>query len=825
MSIKINYGIDLGTTNSAISRFENGEVIIKKSLDNQKDTTPSCINYNNKGAIFVGDKAFQTYKSESLKNLKSNKSLNSFVEFKRTMGSDHKYFSTNTNHNYSSEQLSAEVLKRLKEYIDDDQVNAAVITIPAAFTSNQVEATRRAAHLAGINHVEMLQEPVAAAMAYGVKNKKDGFWLVFDFGGGTFDAALIKVEDGIIKVIDTKGDNFLGGKDLDLAIVNQSIIPHIKENFEIDELEQSKDFKNALKFFAEEIKNNLTFNETYSLYVDPGDAGEDDNGEEIEIDLQLNQNELETIIKPHFQKAINIVKELLADNNIANHQLESLILVGGPTLSPILREMLAEQIITPDTSVDPMTVVSVGASIYASTLDLNEEVKDLKRDATKLQLDLGYEASSVELEEFVRIKIDTNKTVGDIPNKVFAQFANINGTWNSEKIEINGTGEIIDVPLKESATNTFSIKLVDEYSNPIECQPSEFSIIQGSKIGSMTLPYSYGIEVFFGDVEKELFSTIQGLEKNQSLPAIGVKNKLKTPTDLRPGMASDKIIIPIYQGEKAEKSRAIYNEHVFDIVITGEDLPALVPANTEVDLTISVDSSQNIKVEVYFHYLDHTHEVEVPAKQSKANNQDNLVYEIKKAKKSAQSLNNHGLIQEIQEIEKDFDLNKNDAGGQLKVLNNLRTTLKKIDQLSEGQEWPQLKAELEAEFDRLDKANTELGNSQTNTIFNEIKIEMDQVIRAEDLKLGKVLLDKIERFYFELTKIYQIINLIREYDSNYHSYPWRDANRARTLINQGLQTIGSNPSEQALLPILIGLFDLLPEEVQPEMGGSNRLRI
>ena len=130
---KIDYGIDLGTTNSAISRIENGEIKIIKSLDTQKDTSPSCVAFNKKGSVLVGDSAYRNYRSDSLKALAQNKPLNAFVEFKRTMGTDKKYHSSNIDKEFSSEELSSEILKRMKEYVNDDKINAIVVTVPAAF--------------------------------------------------------------------------------------------------------------------------------------------------------------------------------------------------------------------------------------------------------------------------------------------------------------------------------------------------------------------------------------------------------------------------------------------------------------------------------------------------------------------------------------------------------------------------------------------------------------------------------------------------------------------------------------------------------------------
>ena len=834
---KIDYGIDLGTTNSAISRMQNGEVEIIKALpDRKKETTPSCVSFKKNGTLIVGDGAYLAYKIDSVKALSQNKPLNVFVEFKRTMGTDKKYivdYSPDFTKELTSEELSAEVLKRLKEYVQDENINAAVITVPAAFKNNQIDATRRAGKLAGLEHVEVLQEPVAASMAYGLDSKKkDGFWLVFDFGGGTFDAALLKVEDGIMKVIDTEGDNYLGGKNLDYAIVDELIIPHIQENFSIDDLLsddiKKEKYRSGLKFFAEEIKNNLSFNPSHNIYVDPGECGEDDEGEEIEIDLTVTQEQLKNVLAPIFQKAIDCSLSLLKRNNLKGNSLDSLILVGGPTLSPILREMLEEQICKPDTSVDPMTVVSRGAALYASTVELSEEIKEQNRDKTKIQLEIGHESATVETEEFVTLKILEDKTEGEIPDKVFAEIKRGDNAWSSGKVEINTIGEVIDVQLNEGKTNVFEVTLYDDKGNILESEPNNFSIMQGiGGIGQMqTLPYNYGIEIKQKSTGKIVFSQVQGLEKNKSLPVTGVKNDLKTQKPIRPGMSSDIIKIPLYQGEYgSEGTRAIYNDHIYDIIISGEDLPALLPENSSVDLTISIDKSQDLKVKAYFPYLDFTKEIEIPKGGIDSVETSWLSNEIRKAKGAVSELKRDGnhsdsakLIKvetELEKIEKSFENNKNDVDGKQEVLTNLRKTLKTIDELIETTEWPKLEAELKEEYYRLEKANKELGNEKTTQVVNQIKHQLEEVIKVKDVKLGNVLLDEINSFFVQLTFIYQLIGFIRHHNQNFGSYRWRDPNKARTLLNQGLQKIGESPDVDELHPIVISLIDLLPEEQKP----------
>ena len=833
---KIDYGIDLGTTNSAISRMENGEATIKKT-DLQADTMPSCVYINKKKALQIGGTAYNALKREKLNAMKnwSSESDNAFIEFKRTMGTDKIYESSNLGKDLSSEELSAEVLKTLKSFVKDENVNSIVITVPAAFKNNQKEATREAAKLAGFNHIELLQEPVAASMAYGLdSNKKDGFWLVFDFGGGTFDAALLKVEEGIMKVIDTEGDNYLGGKNLDFSIVDEIILPYIQENFVIDSIladdTKKQILRNAMKFYAEETKIKLSFNETHNILSDLGDIpGEDDEGEEFELDITVTQADISKALSPVFQKAIDVSKKLLERNNLKGSALDSLILVGGPTFSPVLRKMLEAQICKPDTSADPMTVVSKGAALYASTVDVSEEVREQTRDKTKIQLEIANESSTVETEEFVPIKILADKTEGEIPEKVFAEVTRGDKAWSSGKVEINTIGEVVEIQLNEGKTNIFEVVLFDDKGNILESEPSSFSVIQGSKIGSATLPYNVGIELKDKATGKVRFKTIKGLEKNQSIPAVGTRNSLKTQKQIRPGMDSDFIKIPVYEGEHAsEGTRAIYNEHVTDIRISGADLPSLLPENSDVDLTVNIDRSEKITVTAYFPYLDYSTEIEVDSTKTSIETSW-LENEIRKAKGSVEELKEDGnsdnaklqkIENELNKLQKSFENNKNDVDGKQEVLTNLRKSLKAIDELNDTTEWPKLEETLKEEFYRLEKVNNDLGNEKTTQVVNQFRSQLDEVIRAKDVKLGNVLLEEIEGFFVQLTFIYQLIGFIRSHNENFGSFSWKDSGRARTLLNKGLQIIGENPTVDELHPVVISLIDLLPNDERPSGDDS-----
>lgn len=836
--IKIDYGIDLGTTNSAMARIETGEPVIKKSLDLQKDTVPSCVSVSvsrRGAAIEVGDKALtQLGVDKRLEFQNENYSSNVFIEFKRTMGTDKIYHSSHLEKDLSSEELSAEVLKKLKQPITDEIVNAVVVTVPAKFGANQKEATKKAAELAGFDQVELLSEPVAAAYAYGVKSKsKDGYWVVFDFGGGTFDAALLKIEEGVFKVISTEGDNYLGGKNIDFAIIDEILLPYFKESFEIDELleddEKLNKFRNQFKDKVEQLKISLSTKPEEDLISQLGENfGNDDSGTPFEFDLTVTREQLNKVQEPFFQRATDITKELLKRNHLKGNQIHALILVGGPTFTPLLREMLKEQVSdNVDTSVDPMTVVAKGAALYASSI--NRETVTPPANNNSIELEINYDSSTVETDALINVKIkNIEKLNGE---KIYAEIFRSDGAWNSSKIQLEGKAKLFDLLLKEG-TNHFEVKTTDSKGNYVECSPSEFTIrcfidgATGTGQGA-TLPFYYGIEIKNKKNDRMEFEPLRGLEKDRELTSkglVGVSNGRTTSSQIRPGMRQDFLRIPIYQGNNnAKGSRAIYNEHVFDLEITGEDLPALLPEGSTFDLTIQLDRNESISGKAYFHKLEYQHEfsvdkehrISIPATykiESEFKDGFRIIREIENAKVLTDTSKLVELKNSLTELQDYFEKGKSDEDRRKEVFDRMREILIKVDDLDKGTGWDRLEKEIRHEFDRLEKANSELGNEQTNDALEKLRSRTDEVIRSKDPDLGKDVLEEIETMFVGVTLIYQLIGSIRRWDEHFNRIEWKNPTKVRQLVNQGLQIISTNPTEESLLPICIECENNLPDQ-------------
>lgn len=826
---RIKYGIDLGTTNSAIAVIEQGEsVIIKNEI--QKDTTPSCVGFNKKKGVNVGERSYNQLNSDKLRALKQGKggASETFIEFKRTMGSDKRYSSTFMEADFSSEELSSEVLKKLKSLVQEENVRSVVITIPAMFNDNQKSATQKAAELAGFSQVELLQEPIAAAMAYGIDKKvENGNILIFDFGGGTFDVCLVKAEDGIMQVKDTEGDNWLGGKNLDNAIVDEILLPYVKENYSIesylvDDVKLSL-MKDAFKVRAEELKIQLSFSSSYDVISNLGDYPEDDSGEEIEIDLAVTDEDMVKALSPVFQKAVDMAKDVLKRNKLSGESINSLILVGGPTFSPVLREMLSTQICPPDTSVDPMTVVARGAAIYASQFNVDEAIIDETRDASKIQLDLSYEAQSVEKEEMLAVKINKDKSQGAIPEELFISVKRLDGGWESDKVELSQGGEIIDLLLREGKPNSFKVILYNATGDVIACEPDELTIIQGVKTGNATLAYNYGVELL-GPNGKANFYTIPGLEKGQTMPANGEKSGLKTLKDLRPG-TSDEIKIAIYQGSiNADGTRA--NNHIWvnTVQLTGMDIPKLLPQGSDVNLFLEIvrDGVYNLSVDIPF--LNDTINKKFE-KQEQEGEDDTWFYEqfrrieaeIQEFEKENDTHDVNALNQiknNVSSLKSEFESRKSDYDTRMKCRDGIRKEFFALDQLSNESEWPLVESKLKTVHQDLKNKVDDLDDANIKSAFNKLERRLEPVLASKNVTEANELRDKMGSLFVQILDqehgVELFIGILMNYNEDFDSQPWTDRSQARTILNNAMREVMDNPSRDRALSYCQKLWQLLP---------------
>ena len=350
------------------------------------------------------------------------------------------------------------------------------------------------------------------------------------------------------------------------------------------------------------------------------------------------------------------------------------------------------------------------------------------------------------------------------------------------------------------------------------------AIIQGVKVGAAPLPYNIGIAVYNDIKKRGVFLPAKGLEKNKPLPAVGVVPDRKTTQALRPGVSTDVLSIPVYQvsGLEAEGKTAALNTQISNVVVTGDDVEQLIPEDSNVEITLHVDSSEMMTMEVYFPSVDFTvkKELDLSKRESSEDAISWVNKELDSAQRSIESLLSSGVS--VEELNKEFEAVKELAlsgNDPMRTQSNLKELLRKIEELDDSTEWQRVESELREKFDRLEKAQNDLGNDKSAQLVNQIRGQVDNVIRVKDAKLGREILDQISSLFVHLTLVYQCMGLIRDCHNRFSTIRWKDSTRARQLVNRGLEEINNQPSVEKLHPIACGLIDLMPNEEAANAGG------
>ena len=415
-------GIDLGTTNSCVAIMEGREAKVIVNEEGAR-TTPSVVAWDDKGEILVGQIAKRQAVTNPENTIFSAKRFigRRFEEVAEEVGRVPYKIVRATNgdialdvrgKNMSPPEVSAKVLQKLKKAAEDflgEKVTEAVITVPAYFNDAQRQATKDAGRIAGLDVKRIVNEPTAAALAYGLDKKKDEIIAVYDFGGGTFDISILEVGDNVVQVISTNGDTHLGGDDVDNLVIDW-MVAEFKKSSGID-VSKDKMALQRLKEAAEKAKIELSSVQETSInlpFITVGPGGP------VHLDLRLSRAKLEQLITPLVERSMEPVRKALADAKKSVKDVNEVLLVGGSTRIPLVKETVKKFFgKDPDQSVNPDEVVAVGAAVQAGVL--SGDVKDMVLlDVTPLSL--GVET----LGGVMTVMIPRNTTIPTQKKEVFS---------------------------------------------------------------------------------------------------------------------------------------------------------------------------------------------------------------------------------------------------------------------------------------------------------------------------------------------------------------------------------------------------------------------
>lgn len=737
----IDFGIDLGTTNSAIAILRgSGPEPIRD--DDSREIMPSVVAVDERGRTRVGWPA---------KSLADEHPEWGVREFKRKMGMDWSHTFPNTRSTSTPEQLSAEVLGALREIAEQNEsesIGAAVITIPASFRNPSCEATRRAAEIARLSQTPLLQEPVAAALTYGFHSRGDkAFWLVYDFGGGTFDAAVIQVRDDIIHVVNHGGDDKLGGKDVDLAIVREILLPAMYReygDFGIRDADPKwHSVYGRLKAAAENAKITLSKKQQATVEVEFSKNG--GLGRDRRFEYTLSRAEIERIAEPRIAQSIAIARRVLAEKRLSPDHIEKVLLVGGPTKMPYLRERLVDPSeglgIQLEFSIDPMTVVARGAAIFAGT----QQIAKANRTATArgvISLSLEFTPVGTDTEPPISGKVYT-PDVSDLRGYT-VEF--VRPGWKSGKVELSREGTFYTLLFVETRGRTeFEIHLRDPKGTRIPTDVNMAAYTMGMSISEQLLTATVGLELA-GDKFDPL------ILKGTPLPA-KKRRTYKNAVGVFPQDGAGRIATRLLQGEN---ERARRNYKIGQLVIRPDEVGRALPAMCDVEILLEVDESQNFNLEAYIPILDQVFAADWDYHQPASDLQtlrDEYNIEVQRLAdltERAKALRQPGASAALHAIERQ-DLVR-ELGGLLRAaaddydaLETARHRLLDLqiglDAVEEDLNWPDLVQKAKEEVEAAQAEIESAGNEEDQREAREIESELRAAIQAKD---GEVVKNRME---------------------------------------------------------------------------------
>ena len=587
-------GIDLGTTNSAISTFDGENINIYKDTE-QNDITPSAIFIDRRGNKFSGKRAYDNA---------ARSPENAATGFKRFMGTKTPIKLAAVNIVMTPEECSAEILQvlyaSLPEQIRNDPDTGTVITVPAAFNQMQKDATKAAAESAGLGKVALMQEPVAAVMSVMRKRKIDGIFLVFDLGGGTLDIAIAQSTNGRVSLLAHGGIAMCGGRDFDRILMDNVVGPWLRSQFALPEDfiidNQYSTLRSMALWATEKAKITLSTKDEAVISLDDTELRVKDlAGEDIYLDIPLSRAQLNELIAEKLDEAIAAARETIEKAGLTAHAIERMVFVGGPTQYPPVREKISFELGIPfSNDVNPMTAVSEGAAVFAESIDWLNESRGRKSGRGTIT---ASGALNIGFNYVARTTDNKAKIVAKIAGKVLAgstfQVDSIDVGSNSGKIQLKD-GASYEAMLTKPGENKFKIYVFDPAGGSITISENVIAITRtASQIDAIPASHSIGVEA--RDKLGGPFILDYLVREGESLPKKGMRT-FRSDETLKAG-APGSIKFKLWEGTIEDPIRD--NQFVGIFEIRGSHFSeGTIPKGAELQMEYEVLDSGNIFISI-----------------------------------------------------------------------------------------------------------------------------------------------------------------------------------------------------------------------------------
>lgn len=590
----MNYiGIDLGTTNSAICSYNGEKTIIYKSPE-QNDVTPSAIFIDRRGNKYLGKRAYDS----AAKNPD-----NAATKFKRIMGTSTPVKLNAVNLSMTPEECSSEILKLCFGYLPEDMRNGGVagtvITVPAAFNQMQKDATLKAAEMAGLGYVALMQEPVAAVMCVMKHRTMDGIFLVFDLGGGTLDIAIAESINARVSLLAHGGVAMCGGTDFDRSILDSVVKPWLASNFNLPvDFTTSKKYKPLIRmslWAAEKAKIELSSKDETVIILNESEIGViDESGEEIYVDIPFTREQLDKLIAPKVAEAVQSARDTIEKAQITSHDIERIVFVGGPTQYKPLRDKVAFELgINASTDINPMSAVAEGAAVFAESIDWASQSRGRKTSrgalttGGELALTFNYIARTPDIRARVVSKLDGAAIEG-----AEFQIDSLDTGWSSGRLALKN-GAQVELSLSKPGENTFKIFVFDALGGPMSLKEDKI-IITRTAASIDAIPASHSISIEARDKLVGPLVLVYLVREGDQLPEKGTVT-FKAQETLRAGSVSS-LKFKLWEGEITDPISD--NRFIGMFEIKGSDVDEDINAGAELICEYEVRDSGNIALDV-----------------------------------------------------------------------------------------------------------------------------------------------------------------------------------------------------------------------------------
>lgn len=555
---KLYVGIDLGTSNSAICTYDGSRVEVHLSPE-QHRVTPSAIYFDKRGR-YHGSRAYQMLAQHPDRVA---------LRFKRMMGTSTAIDLPSAETKLTPEACSAEILRVLFGYLPESLRAAGrlgtVITVPAAFNQMQKDATLEAARLADIGAIALMQEPVAAVMAAmraaarGADGSAgadgahdDGFFLVYDLGGGTFDVALAESAGGGVSILSHGGIPMCGGADLDRRIVETVVLPWLAENFNLpDGFASMPAYRRLLlqaTSAAEKAKIELSSRDNVSVSCFDAEIRlQDLDGQDLYLDVPLTRAEIDPLLRPLVANTVNATRAALGEAGLEPEDVTRIVFVGGPTqYEPLRRHVCAELGIAGDARVDPMTAVAEGAAIFAESIDWSSTSR-ARKSATG---SAGGGVLNIKLDYLARTALASSKVSVQLPQPVASgsslQIDSLDVGWSSGRVDL-GHGAEVQLPLQRSGDNRFRAFVFGPDGSPLKLA-SDLLVVTRTAMTVDAIPASHSIGLQVRDrVGGSGYRLDCLVAKGDQLPVAG-KRAFRVEEPIKAG-SPGKFVLRLWEGE------------------------------------------------------------------------------------------------------------------------------------------------------------------------------------------------------------------------------------------------------------------------------------